>query len=162
MNIIAKRGLNMGIENDISQQVFRNDYQKAVINFIYTWHWVNEKMRSMFEKEGITSQQYNILRILRGAAKPISTLQIRQRMMDKMSDTSRLVDRLLSKELVKKNICPADKRLVDISITEKGKKLLEKMDEYDDELDALFANLNETETRQLNKLLDKIRSTPND
>ncbi|MEO7264688.1 MAG: MarR family transcriptional regulator [Ferruginibacter sp.] len=153
---------NMGIEKDISQENFRNDYQKAVINFIYTWHWLNEKMRGMFEKEGITSQQYNILRILRGAAKPISTLQIRQRMLDKMSDSSRLVDRLLSKDLVKKNICPSDRRLVDVSITDKGKKLLEKMDKYDVQLDALFVNLDENEIKQLNQLLDKIRTNPND
>jgi DNA-binding MarR family transcriptional regulator len=152
----------MGIEKDISQENFRNDYQKAVINFIYTWHWVNEKMRGMFEKEGITSQQYNIMRILRGAAKPISTLQIRQRMLDKMSDTSRIVDRLLSKELVKKNICPADRRLVDVSITDRGIKLLEKMDKYEVELDALFSKLDENEVKQLNKLLDKIRNNPND
>lgn len=152
----------MGIEKDISQENFRNDYQKAVINFIYTWHWLNEKMRGMFEKEGITSQQYNILRILRGAAKPISTLQIRQRMLDKMSDSSRLVDRLLSKDLVKKNICPSDRRLVDVSITDKGKKLLEKMDKYDVQLDALFVNLDENEIKQLNQLLDKIRTNPND
>lgn len=152
----------MGIEKDISQEKFRNDYQKAVINFIYTWHWVNEKMRGMFEKEGITSQQYNILRILRGAGKPISTLQIRQRMMDKMSDSSRIVDRLVTKDLVKKNICPSDRRLVDVSITENGKKLLEKMDKYEVELDSLFANLDKNEVNQLNKLLDKIRNNPNE
>lgn len=150
----------MDIEADINQSRFRNDYQKAVINFIYTWHWLNEKMRGMFENEGITSQQFNILRILRGAGKPISTLQIRQRMMDKMSDSSRLVDRLQTKELVKKNICPSDKRLVDISITEKGKKLLEKLDKYDAKIDALFMNLHDSEAKQLNKLLDKIRNKP--
>lgn len=152
----------MGIESDINQHSFRNDYQKAIINFIYTWHWMNEKMRGMFEKEGITSQQYNILRILRGAGKPISTLQIRQRMMDKMSDTSRIVDRLVMKELVKKNICPSDRRLVDVNITDKGKRLLEKMDKYEVELDALFAKLDENEIKQLNTLLDQIRNSPND
>ena len=84
----------MGIENDINQAKFRNDYQKAIINFIYTFNWMNEKMKSILEREDITPQQFNILRILRGAGKPISTLQIRQRMLDKMSDTSRIVDRL--------------------------------------------------------------------
>lgn len=148
----------MGIENDINQAKFRNDYQKAIINFIYTFNWMNEKMKSILEREDITPQQFNILRILRGAGKPISTLQIRQRMLDKMSDTSRIVDRLLIKGLAKKNICSKDKRLVDVSITDKGKKLLDKTDKYDDEMDAILNNLSDAEAKSLNKLLDKIRS----
>ncbi|MEP6711063.1 MAG: MarR family transcriptional regulator [Ferruginibacter sp.] len=148
----------MGIENDINQTRFRNEYQKAAINFIYTFNWMNEKMKCIFDREDITPQQFNILRILRGAGKPISTLQIRQRMLDKMSDTSRIVDRLLTKGLVKKNICANDKRLVDVSITDKGKKLLEKIDAYNDDMDAVISNLSETEAKTLNKLLDKIRS----
>ncbi|MDB5202108.1 MAG: regulatory protein MarR [Ferruginibacter sp.] len=148
----------MGIENDINQTSFRNEYQKAVINFIYTYNWMNEKMKGIFEREDITPQQFNILRILRGAGKPISTLQIRQRMLDKMSDTSRIVDRLLTKGLVKKNICANDKRLVDVSITDKGKKLLEKIDKYNDEMDEIFGNISEADAKTLNKLLDKIRS----
>ena len=84
----------MGIEKDINQQKFRNEFQKASINLIYTFNWVSEKMKVFFENQDITSQQFNILRILRGAHKPLSTLQIRERMLDKMSDTSRIVDRL--------------------------------------------------------------------
>ncbi len=148
----------MGIEQDINQTNFRNEYQKAAINIIYTFNWMNERMKSMFDKEEITPQQFNILRILRGAGKPISTLQIRQRMLDKMSDTSRIVDRLLAKGLVKKNTCPGDKRLVDVSITDKGKKLLERMDLLAPEMDALFNNLSDADAKLLNKLLDKIRS----
>ncbi|CAN5777531.1 MarR family transcriptional regulator [soil metagenome] len=149
----------MGIEEDISQSKFRNDYQKGVINFIYTYNWMNEKMKVIFDREEITSQQFNILRILRGAGKPLSTLQIRQRMLDKMSDTSRIVDRLILKGLTKKTVCPEDKRLVDVSITDKGKKLLEKMDGYQDDMDAVFGNLNAAEANTLNVLLDKIRSS---
>lgn len=148
----------MGIEQDINQRTFRNEYQKAGINFIYTFNWMNEKMKAIFDREDITPQQFNILRILRGAGKPISTLQIRQRMLDKMSDTSRIVDRLLAKELVMKNTCPNDKRLVDVSITDKGKKLLEKMDGYDAEMDGIFNNLTETDVKILNKLMDKLRA----
>ena len=148
----------MGIEQDINQTNFRNEYQKAAINIIYTFNWMNERMKTMFDKEDITPQQFNILRILRGAGKPISTLQIRQRMLDKMSDTSRIVDRLLAKGLVKKNTCPGDKRLVDVSITDKGKKLLERMDLLAPEMDALFNNLSGADAKLLNKLLDKIRS----
>ena len=147
----------MGIENDINQANFRNEFQKVAINFIYSYHWMNEKMRIFFDNEDITQQQFNILRILSGAGKPISTLQIRQRMLDRMSDTSRIVDRLLLKEFVQKTTCPLDKRLVDVSITEKGKKLLEKMDNYNADMDAIFDNLSETDARTLNKLFDKLR-----
>jgi DNA-binding MarR family transcriptional regulator len=148
----------MGIEQDINQHTFRNEYQKAGINFIYTFNWMNERMKIIFEREEITPQQFNILRILRGAGKPISTLQIRQRMLDKMSDTSRIVDRLLAKDLVMKNTCPNDKRLVDVSITDKGKKLLEKMDSYDAEMDGIFDNLTEADVKAFNKLMDKLRA----
>ena len=148
----------MSIEKDISQPKFRNEYQKGVINLIYTYNWLNEKMKALFDKEKITAQQFNILRILRGAGKPISTLQIRQRMLDKMSDTSRIVDRLIIKGLVKKSVCPEDKRLVDVSITEKGSKLLEKMDRYEPEMDAVLGNLSSAEAKTLNTLLDKIRN----
>ncbi len=149
----------MGIEKDILQSTFRNEYQKGIINFIYTYNWMNEKMKFIFDKEKITGQQFNILRILRGAGNPLSTLQIRQRMLDKMSDTSRIVDRLVLKDLVKKNTCPSDKRLVDVSITDKGKKLLEKIDRYENEMDGIFGNLSAAEAKTLNNLLDKIRSS---
>jgi DNA-binding MarR family transcriptional regulator len=149
----------MGIEKDINQQSFRNDYQKVAINLIYTYNWLNEKMKSFFEREGITSQQFNILRILRGAGAPISTLQIRERMLDKMSDTSRIVDRLVLKGLAQKNTCRNDKRLVDVSISAKGKKLLEKIDSHEKEMDAIFDNLTSADANQLNKLLDKIRQS---
>jgi DNA-binding MarR family transcriptional regulator len=147
----------MSLEKDINQRIFRNEFQKGIINLIYTYNWMNEKMKSVFDKEGITGQQYNILRILRGAGKPISTLQIRERMLDKMSDTSRIVERLVLKGLAKKNVCKDDKRLVDVSITAKGKNLLEKIDRYEKEMDAILGNLSETDAKTLNKLLDKIR-----
>ena len=150
----------MGIEQDISQTRFRNEYHKGVVNFIYTYNWMNERLKVFFEAEGITGQQFNILRILRGAGKPISTLQIRQRMLDRMSDTSRIVDRMVIKGLVKKETCETDKRLVDVSITEKGRKLLEKFDLRQDELDAVFGRLDAREVSKLNELLDKIRSVP--
>lgn len=147
----------MSLEKDISQHSFRNDYQKGIINLIYTYNWMNEKMKTFFDKEDITGQQYNILRILRGAVTPISTLQIRERMLDKMSDTSRIVDRLVIKGLAKKNICKHDKRLVDVSISPKGKKLLEKLDLHQNDMDAILGSLSPSEAKTLNKLLDRIR-----
>ena len=147
----------MGIQEDINQSKFRNEHQKASLNIIYTFNWMNEQMKGLFEKHGLTSQQFNILRILRGAGQPLSTLQIRQRMLDKMSDTSRIVDRLIIKNLAKKVVCKTDKRLVDVSITENGKKLLAKLDKFENDMDAVLSNISITEAKTLNKLLDKIR-----
>jgi DNA-binding MarR family transcriptional regulator len=151
----------MSLEKEIHQKAFRSEYQKSTINLIYTYNWVNEKVSKLFEPFDITQQQFNILRILRGAGQPLSTLQIRQRMLDKMSDTSRIVDRLIKKGLVKKSVCDEDRRLVDILLTEKGKKLLQTMDVLNEEMESIFRYLSEEEARQLNILLDKIRSDEN-
>ena len=149
----------MTLEDDINQHTFRSEYQKSAMNLIYTFNWVNEKINKQFEPFDITQQQFNILRILRGAGQPLSTLQIRQRMLDKMSDTSRIVDRLVKKGMVKKTVCREDRRLVDVLLTDKGKKLLQTMDGLNEEMDAIFKYLTDEEARQLNVLLDKIRTT---
>ena len=149
----------MGLENEINQHKFRNEHQKSAINIVYTHNWLTERMYKIFDQWEITAQQFNILRILRGAGAPLSTLQIRQRMLDRMSDTSRIVDRLVIKGLVKKSVCKNDRRLVDVIITDKGRKLLEKLDEYNDLLDGVMKNLTEEEARMLNELLDKLRNT---
>jgi DNA-binding MarR family transcriptional regulator len=148
----------MTLEKDISQRTFRNLNQKSIINLIYTYNWVVEKIKDFLSKEDITLQQYNILRILRGSdPTPLSTLQIRDRMLDKMSDTSRIVDRLIIKGLVQKNMSKADKRLVDVIITEEGRKLLGKLDLDNDQMDGIVTGLSEAEMNSLNNLLDKIR-----
>jgi DNA-binding MarR family transcriptional regulator len=147
----------MGIEKDIQQEAFRNEYQKATVNIIFSANWLNEKIKQFLDADDITSQQFNILRILRGSKKPMSTLQIRERMLDKMSDTSRIVERLLRKGLVDKKVCTADKRLVDVVISRKGLQLLEKLDAKVHELDRLVYNLTSEEATMLNNLLDKLR-----
>ncbi len=147
----------MSLEQDINQTKFRTEHQKVIINLIYSYNWMNEKLKIFFEKEDITQQQFNILRILRGAAEPLSTSQIRQRMLDKMSDTSRIVDRLIAKAFVKKITCPLDKRMVDVTITTKGKKLLEKLDVFELTMDEVAGSLTETDAKMLNRLLDKLR-----
>jgi len=147
----------MGIEKDIHQATFKNAKQKAMVNVLYTYGWIIERIKTILAEEDITHQQYNILRILRGSApQPLSTLQIRERMLDKMSDTSRIVDRLVLKGLAKKTICTKDKRLVDVVITEKGQKLLKKLDQESKEWDAII-NLTDKESEQLSHLLDKLR-----
>ena len=148
----------MGIEKDIQQPNFRNEYQKMGINLLYTANWLNENIGKFLDQEEITQQQYNILRILRGSEVPLSTLQIRERMLDKMSDTSRIVDRLIVKELVAKSTCPADKRLVDITLTEKGSALVEKLDQLNDQIDGLLKGVTENEAKTINEILDKLRS----
>jgi len=149
----------MGLEKDINQSTFRNENQKSLVNIIYTYNWVLEGFKKIVGKEDLTLQQYNILRILRGShPQPLSTLQIRDRMLDKMSDTSRIVDRLVVKGLVVKKLSKADKRLVDITITEKGKRVLAKLDQRNYMLDNMASGLSEKEMKTLNKLLDKIRS----
>ncbi len=150
----------MGIEQDIRQPKFRNAHQKAGINMIYTYGWIMERQKEVFATEDITPQQFNILRILRGShPEPLSTLQIRERMLDKMSDTSRIVDRLITKGLVKKGICKTDRRLVDVIISDKGKKLLERMDKLQEDLDNITGNLSRKEAATLSQLLDKIRGS---
>ena len=148
----------MGIDQDINQAKFRNEHQKVMINILYTYGWLTEKSKEFFAQEEITPQQFNILRILRGShPQPLSTLQIRERMLDKMSDTSRIVDRLVVKGFVKKGTCKSDRRLVDVIITDKGKKLLERIDEREEEMDKMTANLSRKEAALLSDLLDKIR-----
>jgi DNA-binding MarR family transcriptional regulator len=153
----------MALENEINQPSFRSEDQKAIVNIIFTYHWVTEKLKNILSVEGITMQQYNILRILRGSdPTPLSTLTIRERMLDKMSDTSRIVERMLRNGLVGKRICSTDKRLVDINLTDAGKKMLLRLDERIDEMDEITANLNPEELTSLNHLLDKVRDTSRD
>jgi len=147
----------MGIEKDIQQTNFRNEFQKMGINIIYTANWLNEKMGQILATEDITQQQYNILRILRGSECPLSTLKIRERMLDKMSDTSRIVDRLIVKGLVEKTACIKDKRLVDITISKKGLQLLEKLDSLNDHIDSILKGVSEKEAQAMNQILDKLR-----
>jgi hypothetical protein len=151
----------MGIEKDINQHHFTSEGQKAIINLIYTSNWATEHIRGILEDLGITLQQFNILRILRGSdPKPLSTLTIRERMLDKMSDTSRIVDRLVLKGLAVKKTCSIDKRLVDVTITKEGKKILESIDKKEAHISNIAKNLSETELRQLNTLLDQLRAKP--
>ena len=148
----------MGITKDIHQTKFRNEKNQAMVNLLFTSNWMLEKIRNFVNQEEITPQQYNILRILRGADMPLSTLHIRERMLDKMSDTSRVVERLLAKGFVVKKISEKDKRKVDVVISDKGRKVLEKLDARNNELDGIFKNLTKEEALHLSLLLDKLRN----
>ena len=146
------------IEEEIKQKrSFKSLEEKALVNIMYTHGWVLERMRLFFKDYGITNKQYNILRILKGAEQPLSTSQIRHRMLDKMSDTTRLIDRMITKGWVKKSVSKTDRRLVDIMITDEGLDLLDEIRGIDVKAREIFNNLSEDEIQKLSDLLDKVR-----
>ncbi len=146
------------IEEEIKQKRSFNSLQeKALVNIMYTHGWIIERMRLFFKNYGITNKQYNILRILKGADKPLSTSQIRHRMLDKMSDTTRLINRMITKGWVKKSVSQTDRRLVDIMITDAGLDLLEEVRGIEVKAKEIFSNLSEEEIQNLSDLLDKVR-----
>ena len=148
----------MSIEKDLQQsKPFKDDRQRALVNLFFT----SQHLKTVFEKEykkyGITMKQYNILRILKGAGKPISTQLIRERMIDRMSDISRIVVRMIDKELVNKCMNGEDKRLVDISLSEKGMALLEEVNSDAPQNHKVMEGLSKADCVELNRILDKIR-----
>jgi DNA-binding MarR family transcriptional regulator len=150
--------LKMKIEEAINQKNFRNEWQRATINLLYTHNWVEHQVKRILKPYGVTGQQFNVLRILRGQfPEPITTSVIRERMLDTMSDVSRIVDRLCKKGLVERKVCPMDKRLVDVRITEKGLELLLHIDSKSEKLDIANNNLTKDEAILLSNLLDKMR-----
>lgn len=149
----------MKLEQAIKQKrPFANESEKALVNLLFTQNHIVTEMAAFFKPHGLTNKQYNILRILRGAKDPISTSEIRARMLDRMSDVSRIVDRLEIKKLVTKSSCSKDKRKVDVSITEDGMKILKKLDNPVSKLSKEIIPLTDTEIKTLNKLLNKLRS----
>lgn len=148
----------MSIEKDLQQsKPFKNELQRAAVNLFFTSRYVETRLQDFHKSFGVTMKQYNILRILKGAGKPISTQLIRERMIDRMSDISRIVDRMVDKEIVSKCTNGADKRLVDISLTEKGMSLLEEINVAQELQENILDKLSIEDAKQLNTLLDKIR-----
>ena len=148
----------MGIEQEIKQKKpFKNEKDRALVNLLYTHSRIIEKLNEHFRDFNITRKQYNILRILNGASEPLTTSEIRARMIDKMSDITRLIERLINKGLVKKSIKKSDKRLVDVVISKKGAKLLDRIAKDKHPIHKYLDSLTQEEARALNLLLDKIR-----
>lgn len=147
----------MKIEDEIKQQRFVSPNQKAVINLLYTTNWLITKQKDIFKSYNVTLQQFNIMRILRGQhPKTISATEIKGRMLDKNSDVSRLLDRMIAKGLVVKNTSISDKRAADVALTEQGLALLSDMDKVQQKLDSILG-LSESDALQLSDLLDKAR-----
>lgn len=150
----------MSIETDIKQKKFRSPYQKLALNMVYTTKWLEYKQLEWFKEHDITPQQYNVLRILRGQqGNPIKVSDITERMLDKSSNTSRLVDKLLAKNLAKRTSCESDRRAVDVVITEDGLALLKVLDPFIEDWENRFNIISEEEAEQISALLDKLRET---
>lgn len=148
----------MSISDDIKQKTFEDEHQKALINLLYTYNHVIGEMNIFFKSLDITRQQYNVLRILRGQhPKPASVNLIKERMLDKMSDASRIVKRLFEKDLITRKISLDDRRAVEITISEKGLKMLEDTDQQVNDFRHLIKKLSNSEAKELNFLLDKLR-----
>lgn len=148
----------MRIEEEIVQAAFKNPLEKAKVNIAFTSNFLNRKMADILKPFDITIQQYNILRILRGQfPKPASITLLTDRMIDKMSNASRLVEKLLAKDLVDRTTCPEDRRQVEVLITEKGLELLAILTVELDNKQSTGNNLTNKELALLSDLLDRIR-----
>jgi len=148
----------MKIDDEIKGR-FRNEYHRGIINLTYTLSQLNYQFLQLLKKHNVTQQQYNVLKVLRGfrSEAPVSIGFIKDRMLDKNSDVSRIVDKLYERGLVTRCEKSTDRRQKDVDISDKGLELLAAMDECEKKVDTLLSNLTEDEVKQLNTLLDKIR-----
>lgn len=152
--------LNMSIETDIKQASFRTPYHRLVVNLMFTNNWLCDRQMQIIKSFGLTLQQYNVLRILRGKhPEPAKVSDITERMLDKMSNASRLVDKLVDKELALRTECPSDRRAVDVVITDKGLQLLRQIDPMLNEWENGLRTLSEEEAMLLSNLLDRMRGS---
>jgi DNA-binding MarR family transcriptional regulator len=148
----------MKLEDEIVQKTFLNESHKLGVNIIYTFNWINAFQTTLLKKYGLTPQQYNVLRILRGQHPKIANIKlVRERMLDKMSDASRIVEKLRGKGLLERQISELDRRSCDVTITDKGMELLAVIDKDDVSFGKLFNHLNSEQKKQLNELLDLLR-----
>lgn len=148
----------MRLEEAIQQKEFKDPYNKAVVNILYTQSYIVTRQSTLFKPFGLSPEQYNVLRILRGQnGKPITVSSIQDRMLNKMSNASRLVEKLKQKGHVVREECPTDRRQVDIVITDKGLEILERLQHEIHRLNREVIMLDSEEISQLNHLLDKMR-----
>jgi len=149
----------MKLEEEIKQKKFKSEFQKLILNIIFTGNWLNSQSIKSFKPYGISPQQYNVLRILKGQhPDAISVNCIAERMLDKNSNASRLVDKLHSKKFVKREVCEHDRRQVDIAITDKGIDLLKQMEGMAEDMNKKMSDkLSKEQAKQLNDFLDQLR-----
>ncbi|MEO9873013.1 MarR family winged helix-turn-helix transcriptional regulator [Ekhidna sp.] len=148
----------MGIAEEIKQEKFKSEYSKAIVNIIYTNAWLHQKHLQLFKSYGLTTPQFNILRILRGQhPEPATVNLLIERMLDKSSNASRIVDKLEQKGFVERKQCPNDRRAVDVCISDEGLGLLKKMDNQMEQWENQNNKLTDQEAKNLNEILDKLR-----
>ena len=148
----------MQIEKEIKQSSFKNEYHKLSVNLLFTGHWLQLQNHNHLKPFGVTVQQFNILRILKGQYPlPVTVSLLIDRMMDKMSNASRLVEKLRRKGLVERRVCENDRRAVDVLITPSGLDLLKNIEKHDKKWEKVLQTLSVSEAAQLNALLDKLR-----
>lgn len=148
----------MRFEEEIQQQRFRSAQLKAILNVMFTSSWWIGQTDRLLKPYGLSMQQYNILRILRGShPKALTVLSIKGRMLDRTPNTTRLVDKLLEKQLVHRERCEQDRRVVYVGITEEGLLLMSELDEIIGAQEAGLQTLSDQEALQLSELLDKLR-----
>lgn len=148
----------MKLEKEIQQSKFQNEFQKLYLNIIYTASWLNLKNTQRLKPHGVSPQQYNILRILRGQYPNSATVTLlTERMLDKNSNASRLVEKLKQKQLVDRCECPEDRRAVNVRITQKGLDLLSKLDTTDESVQNDLNKISDEEATLVNAILDKLR-----
>jgi len=148
----------MKLEEEIKQKSFKSPQQKLAINILFTSNWLNYTFSGFFKQHDITTQQYNVLRILRGQYPTACALKlIKDRMLDHMSDASRIIDKLVLKGYVVRNQCPDDRRSVNLLISQKGLQLLQKLEFIDEATNEMFNNLSVKQIESLNDLLDDLR-----
>ncbi len=150
----------MAISDELKQSTFKNEESKAVINLIFTGNFIIQKQQELLKPFGITMQQFNVLRILKGQkGQAITVLLITERMLDKMSNASRLVDKLFAKKLVSRVQCEKDRRAVDVFILPAGLALLDKIEEHQNAFGEQISQLGVNKIKQLNELLDQFRAS---
>lgn len=148
----------MALEDDIKQNKFGSEYEKAAVNVLFTGSWLYNVNATRLKRHGITPEQFNVLRILRGSHPETMMLaDITCRMIDRNSNATRLVEKLRQKGLVTREVCEDNRRQVDIGITDKGLNLLKKVDQDAESWLALLKNITQAEAKELNRVLDKLR-----
>jgi DNA-binding MarR family transcriptional regulator len=148
----------MALEQDILQEKFENEYQKVTVNILFTSGWLYNLNADRLKPFGITPEQFNVLRILRGShPKALMLADITGRMIDKSSNATRLVEKLRLKGFVKRDICKNNRRQVDIIITPKGLDLLAKIDRDSPGWYSSLKSITKSEAKELNRILDKMR-----
>jgi len=147
------------IEQELKQvKPFKSEKQRALVNLFFTSNRLIEQMNTFFKSYGVSQKQYNVLRIIKGATENVSTCYIKERLIEKNADSSRIVERLIKKNLVQKCKNTKDARLISITITKEGKDLLKKIAQQNQNFTSPLQKLNDKECKQLNKLLNKIRN----